>query len=264
MGQLGCGKENDATLERRLEAYDQEALASSRQKRSAGKVDAVLACSMAVGAVLGLAQPSLAAIHYSGPRNLALNAANPTRQVDFGIAGQSAVFPFDVNHYSITYFNSCRASVAPGNGLIATTTSYSYARKFTANDAIDNAVVNWQAGPRVLNGHYLSSSFWGNFGNTSGYLGVRIPVSGSPGSYYYGWIQYQGTTTPTGDSGVIVDWAYEDTPDLAIAAGDQGSTSPTDATPVPALDEWGMLILFALLAGAGVAVTRRKRVRENA
>ncbi len=44
----------------------------------------------------------------------------------------------------------------------------------------------------------------------------------------------------------IIDWAYEDTPDTPILAGATGVVPQ----PIPTLNEWGMIVLMTLLAGA--------------
>ena len=53
--------------------------------------------------------------------------------------------------------------------------------------------------------------------------------------------------------GTVIDWAYEDTCG-SIPAGDRGAP----LIPVPTLNQWGLLALVALLAGAGVMVLRKQ------
>jgi hypothetical protein len=109
---------------------------------------------------------------------------------------------------------------------------------------------------------YGSGSTWwvplgvsGQFANTGeGYLGVRIPSS-EPGSYNYGWIRFNITASDqTSDMpiGVTVrGWAFEQTPDSPIHAGDEGGV------PEP-----GSL---GLLAGGilGLAAWRRRKAAKG-
>lgn len=68
----------------------------------------------------------------------------------------------------------------------------------------------------------------------------------------YGWIQYDGTNAPV--SGTIIDWAYESSCGTPILAGDMGAP----AVGVPTLNQWGLMILIGLLAGAGALILRKK------
>ena len=61
---------------------------------------------------------------------------------------------------------------------------------------------------------------YGNFVDTSGYIGVQflIPSSG----FHFGWILYEHTG---GATSRIVSWAYEETPGASILAGDEGAAT---------------------------------------
>lgn len=254
-------QQHASSLEEHLRAYEREALAASH-KTAGGALGAIRACSMAVGAVLGLAQPSLGAIQYSGPQNLPLDSSHATQTIDFSIPGQSATVRFDF-YNPVPLRHICRMFAVVGKAQTPRSLMNNNAPLYSTNYVLGPTIANqWLDGAPNLNGQYGTpgyGSLWGNFQNTSGYVGVRFPVAGNPGHYYYGWVQYRGTTTNSTASGVIIDWAYEDAPDLAIAAGATSYAGSSDAAPVPALDEWGVLILFALLAGAGVMVSRRGR-----
>jgi len=73
-----------------------------------------------------------------------------------------------------------------------------------------------------LNGTFTgkTNNCQGNFNNATGLLGVRFHTGACQGSNFnYGWIRYRGDTI---SSGTIIDWAYEDQCNIAIASGAAG------------------------------------------
>ena len=64
----------------------------------------------------------------------------------------------------------------------------------------------------------------GTFLGKQGYLGVKFQIDNAT---HYGWIRYQGDTTPnttdnaTSLKATVIDWAYEKLPDTPIAVGQQ-------------------------------------------
>jgi hypothetical protein len=96
--------------------------------------------------------------------------------------------------------------------------------------------------------HGIGSTPSGAWSSTnSGYLGVSFTVSSNQ---YLGWAKLlvdQGTPSVT-----LVNYAYEDQPGVAIAAGDTG------AVPEPS-----SLTLFALGAAGVLAVRRRRQAKER-
>lgn len=92
----------------------------------------------------------------------------------------------------------------------------------------------------------------GNFIDQEGFVGVRFQIDGNT---HYGWIAFEGTWDPPGwQEGRITGWAYEDVPDTAIAAGDQGPQPP-----IPTLNEWGMIFLAALILASGAYLMKTRR-----
>lgn len=95
----------------------------------------------------------------------------------------------------------------------------------------------------------------GNFyaQGTQGYIGVRFYDAVCD---HFGWIQFRHDTgVPPLTQGTIIDWAYEDTCNAPILAGD---TVGAPAVSVPTLNQWGTLILIALLAGAGTLMLKKQ------
>ncbi|MGA9573354.1 MAG: hypothetical protein WBS20_05340 [Lysobacterales bacterium] len=87
------------------------------------------------------------------------------------------------------------------------------------------------------------------------YFGLRFELNGQ---IHYGWVQIEEGTT---DQSVLA-WAYETTPDLAIAAGADASVSTL--APVPMLNVWTLVILVSLVALIGLAQFQRKRRNKTA
>lgn len=83
--------------------------------------------------------------------------------------------------------------------------------------------------------------------NASGFAGVKFQTGGNT---YYGWIRLKWTDTAApapANTLTAIDWAYNNTPNAPILAGDTGAPIPE---PTRAL---------LALAGAGAAFLRRRR-----
>jgi len=95
----------------------------------------------------------------------------------------------------------------------------------------------------------------GEFIGNTGFLGVKFKIGTNT---HYGWIQIEGGDPPI--YGKVIDWAYEDQPDTAILAGAKSSTEiETKITAIPTLNEWGIIILMALILEEGLRRMRRKK-----
>ena len=107
--------------------------------------------------------------------------------------------------------------------------TYDYPFLMAQGDVIDAATGYTTTGDRGDLNYYgcaYSNSQWcGDV--TDGYLGVRF-VSLTTGTTHYGWVRLD--TDVNGDNLITVkDFAFEATPDTAIAAGDQGSLGVADS-----------------------------------
>lgn len=130
--------------------------------------------------------------------------------------------------------------LAGGNAAIAfpssggafagfTSGGYEYPLLMASGDVIDAATGYTTTGVRGDLNYYgcaYSNSQWcGDV--TDGYLGVRF-ISLTSGTTHYGWVRLD--TDVNGDNLITIkDFAFEATPDTAIAAGDQGSLGVTDS-----------------------------------
>jgi hypothetical protein len=109
----------------------------------------------------------------------------------------------------------------PLNGVIATSNGgYFYAENLAYGTDINaGAGVFRDFGDACAGVGYAGSQFCGE---GEGYVGVRFDVSGNT---HYAWIRID-----VADSGnfIVLDYAYESTPDATIEAGDQGDLSVGD------------------------------------
>ncbi len=122
----------------------------------------------------------------------------------------------------------------------------------------------------ALGGGFLRSSFGsGDTGpwpeNVDRYVGVRMVRKPSPFETYtyYGWVRVSLEMTNASTHLTIKDWAYNNTPDAAITAGDTGikdSDPPWGPSTVP---EPSSLLLFAVGLVAVAALRARIRIPSD-
>ncbi|MFN0276518.1 MAG: T9SS type A sorting domain-containing protein [Chitinophagales bacterium] len=106
----------------------------------------------------------------------------------------------------------------------------------------------------VYNVAFLGSIYGGiTYGpwadQTDKYLGVKFIVGGNT---HYGWVRMDATVGPV--SLTIKDYAFDATPDMAIAAGDVGGGGLTCDTPSPSVlvvSSTGAKIAWEAVEGAG-------------
>jgi hypothetical protein len=143
-----------------------------------------------------------------------------------------------------------------GAGIYHTTNGFGY-------PALANGAT---IGPPPANFSYnsLSSAFLNNFTNKDAFLGVRfhLPSDANPADFYYGWIELSSVQVINGagqtDSMTLKGYAYENTANTPIHAGDTGAGSgPTAPEPGTA-----GLMLLALGAGGLVAWRKRKQAQR--
>jgi len=222
---------------------------------------------------MAVTAPAQAAIHWSGPKDLLLNRDHTPVAVDLngdGIADFSFLHLGTV--YSGYYDTATYRYTAQIMGIIGTTgnsaigsTYYPVPYRLQQGDMVSQGMAGaWAPFGLLAAGVYYwthtagtstySSSYrLGNFINQEGFVGVRFQIDGNT---HYGWIAFEGTWDPPGWSeGRIAGWAYEDVPDTAIAAGDQGAVVP----PIPTLNEWGMIFLAALIVASGAYLLKNRR-----
>ena len=195
--------------------------------------------------------PAETAVQYSGMQNLAMGTQSPPKihYLDLdGDGGNDFAFAFFRQNLSFTYYTS-KAKIEygsfmfggfPGNNIIAefNATSSSAARlpeNYNIQQTLPGSPPTRQWKPAgmefvavkvqysaswysVTNSTFATSNTSdssGNFVGKRGYLGISFQISGA---LHYGWIQFM--TDEDMKNGRVIDWAYEDTPDTAIRAGE--------------------------------------------
>ena len=106
------------------------------------------------------------------------------------------------------------AQVAAGsNGVIAASNGgFFYASNLSYGAAIDGAAAFNSFGDLCASGGFAGSQFCG----AAGYVGIQFAVGTDT---HYGWVQLDVASS---GALTVMDYAYEATPDTAIAAGDEG------------------------------------------
>jgi hypothetical protein len=192
--------------------------------------------ALAGGALLGLPAAADAGIVYSGLQNLSIDTVTPL-QLDFNLDTIT-----DVTFAGSAAFPSSDITATPGASNALNLGPLAFGAPITMVNTTD-----------TVGGQLVSSKFnccpttnyygpWAAQGATPAYIGVRFT---SGGLDYLGWAQLS-LSVP---NGTLIDWAYENTPETTIAAGDVGGA----AVPEPS-----SLALFAMGA-AGILALRRRR-----
>ena len=149
------------------------------------------------------------------------------------------------NEFAIAAFgNSVRVNpynIAPQDSQVLTAGSY-YVFSFALNDAIGPGAA--VAGGGRFAGRLAGTAFY-NFVGSGGYVGLQWDIGG--GDVRYGWARVDVTADNNGTA-TLFSYAYEETPNTAIAAG---------AVPEPSA-------LGLLAAGGGaIALANRRRRRRG-
>ncbi len=243
------------------------------KKKKKGKFEKNLKAYSAVAASTLLLAPSAnAAVQYFNPPDINVNSGNTPVFVDldnnltddfifryYGTVETHALGINGTNNPSNSVINSdlSPASDAPVHTqghFNSLTISSILAAKLFSGYTVQSTLTTihaWrpfgQPARYATQGPY--SGIIGNFNGETGFLGVRFNTACG---LAFGWIRYSANSNAT--IGTIHDWAYEDNCGTAIIAGNIGAP----AVPAPTLNEWGLIVLITLLAGAGVSVLRKQ------
>jgi hypothetical protein len=229
-------------------------------KKKTGVEKHLMAYAAAAVGALALVPAAEAVVHYSGPENLTLNPQNSPVTVDLNSDGAndfsfSAVSNTQKNAegYSAVFLSLSKS----GTGAIGSVGPYNYfyPARFATGYKIQNSLQNthliWSN--RSYGTLEWEGSKYGNFNNATGCVGVRFNTDNG---VRYGWIRFQGTSP---SSGVIKDWAYEDSGGPIDAC-----VVPKQAVNVPTLNQWGIMVLIALLAGMSLKALKTDKGGQDA
>ncbi len=210
--------------------------------------------SIAAGA-LAIAGQAEAAVVYSGPQNIVVNASNPFASIDLD---NNTVPDFVIFNYYYNYNTIARAHIIFGNPYnsafmineqVTTTSPPLMVVNIPANYTVKSTLATGRQwfSVGILDAYYKGTGY-GNFLGTTGYIGVRFNAACGTA---YGWIQYSSNNDAT--VGTIIDWAYENTC-RPIRAGDKGQQ-----VAVPAFTPAGIAVAAGLLSGAGLRALRKRK-----
>ncbi len=254
-------KKKITDLTDKIEAYRASAFAAGSERDKsparAGPGNLALASAAAGGAALAVAPAAEAAIQHINPPDIIVQAGPSASTYtsidvdgdgdnDFVIRQVNGSAPFPLAYLHPSYLNS--ASVLAKYPFTGPPFPEPKALDSTYNIANITAPgpTFWFNGGSPYPALLGAGSIYGNFpGVEDKFIGVRFinNPGGGPGPLHYGWIQVN--VAADSSSITIVDWAYEDTPNTPILAG-------AGAAPavIPTLNEWGLIVLMTLLAGA--------------
>jgi hypothetical protein len=157
-----------------------------------------------------------------------VNAPVSTSQsyvVDFdGDANPDAAFQSGVGSNAGSSLKIAMQS-SPSSSAVAADAS-TYPRSLTAGTPVDGSLT-YEIGTSVLYDGTVSPPH-GNFPvGVPGYVGIQF-TSTVDSATHYGWVQFE-TTNGSADApaGTVIDFAYDSSPNEAIAAGDTGVPEPT-------------------------------------
>jgi hypothetical protein len=205
----------------------------------------LLAYALAGGAATA---PASAAIIYSGAaQNVTVNYGS-SAGIDFSGVGTAQDFNFTFS----TSGSIPELQIGSSANQIAKSGLSSQAISFTTGASIDGTQ-SYATATKTLAQYSSGSHSGGNFQVGTSFVGVSLPT-GIGSDVNYGWIR---VTVPAASTSplTIVDWAYQNTANTGILAGDTGQNSGS----VP---ETGSTALFSLGA-AGLCLWRaRKRARR--
>ena len=243
-------KKKEDLLTSRLQDYTRN---NAAYRNSCGNRTALLFTASAaagLGAMI-CPPPAESAVQYSGLQNLAMGTTqSPPKLQILDLDGDGVDdFAFAFLRYNISYsyfygrakmeYNVFQFMGAPGNNIIADfNATSSFAARLPGNYNIQQTLPGSAPTRQWIQAeHYLAakihySASWysvtnsttattnisdslGNFVGKRGYLGISFQISGH---LHYGWIQFVADEDMK--NGRIIDWAYEDTPDTSIRAGE--------------------------------------------
>jgi len=215
----------------------------------------LLAYAFAGSAAAASAPQAVAAIVYSGPLSTQLTVPNPSANASVGLN----VDGVGGDDFILSYNSSSRSfnveAPSTGTGAISFVFPNPHAASYALGVPVNNTgiYIITTTTPMLLRDYSTPA---GNFSaGSTGYIGFKL-ASGA--NFNYGWIGVTLPSTDTsGQSLLINGWAYENTVNTAIAAGDVGTPGPSSVPDAPSAAVTGLAALS--LGAAGLARRRANR-----
>jgi len=217
----------------------------SKDKQNAPLSKKIVTYSIAASGALAIGAQVDAAPQYSGAINETVSAGRFAIDIDADMSVEYTFINYAQSNYNVNGLEMNENAKIQGQ-------AQPFASCLTTSQ---------QIGPGNQFGKYYyllgirdSSDAYGNFLGKTGFIGVQFKKGNDT---HYGWIHFEGPNPPT--YGKIIDWGYESEPDTPILAGAPKYTQPTKTHTIPTLNEWGMLILMALILEEGLRRMRREK-----
>ena len=244
-----------ADLRNKLEAYRSSALtvgAGPSRNRSFALTSAASGV-----AALAVAPAAEANIVHSGPQNIVLTSMGSTypNVTYLNIDGDA-----DIDFRANIVLGSLGGPIRTAN-FFRSSSSASVLNTISAPNRVKALSASYSVVSTPATGNWTSSGKLGKYAQIFPPATGQFPGAGpkfigiqfdNAGQTHFGWVQVM--VAPDVSMVTIVDWAWDDTPNTAIHAG---STSSGGAQVVPTLNEWGLMVLTGLLAGAAVLKGRK-------
>ncbi|MDQ1315389.1 MAG: hypothetical protein QG662_1498 [Pseudomonadota bacterium] len=262
-----------ATLDKQINDYlltasghlkDSKPLVSGRQ---------VAAFGVAASSALAMMSQAEAAVVMNGGDAPTFGVINGAGTGTFAGAGYR-LFDMDgdgSNDFAIWGYSGGNNGIAPatsGNAIVGGVIGNDAMKLGSGFDI--NATAPWtgSAAPMTTSQDMAGgTSGWTGGASEFGFVGVRFNVGANT---HYGWICLRSNGTPGAAEISVIAYAYENTPDAAIAAGDRGDGTPVACsaalapaaaapTPVPVMAPVVYGLTSLALGGLGLAGLRRRR-----
>ena len=210
----------------------------------------LIACAAVAAGIGAVAiDRAQASVVYTNPPDISVDETSYTGfYLNFVSGGNSNGLPgpvdWDVNIFAFSFFGQPDGQVQTQNGgaVVGRVVGYPYADRLAAVGAIGpgSAFLTSTGGTIIYGNPAISPTTSWRPGDT-GYLGIRLTEGGNT---FFGWLQLHVDpfNPATGLYPMtILDWAYENSPNTAIVAGDTGA-----ATPEPGAMSLALLSLGAI------------------
>jgi len=201
----------------------------------------LLSYSAAAGAIIALGQKADAQVIYTDvDPDVILDAAVDEEEIYELDINNDGTIDVDIKNVKSAWYNYGFVNPRPGGGVVTSflfyacdtwSSTYHIALKFEEGDVIDSelnfltstqASMGWAA---VYAGNGCTTGQFHEESENGKYLGIRITLDEGE-TYHYGWVRVEVDSIYS--KVTVLDYAYEQTPDLGIEAGASSGTPVED------------------------------------